>query len=286
MASLKEIKTRMQSVKSTQKITSAMKMVSSAKLRKAERVVAGFLPYKNQMTSILQNYLADNRDVSSIYAQRRDVERVAVIVFASNSSLCGSYNATLIKRLQQSVTTHRDVRKEDVFVFPVGKKAIQACKKAELNIFAEYEQLANVPSFEEASALADTVMDLFAARKIDRVKMIYFHYASKGHQQLMADTFLPFKLETEEKFIANSNYIIEPSREEIIDKLIPMVLRLQVYGAAVEASASEHAARTMAMQMATDNANDLLQELNLQYNKSRQQSITNELLDIIGGSFK
>ena len=134
MASLKEIKTRIQSVKSTQKITSAMKMVSSAKLRKAERVVSGFLPYKNEMTSILHNYLSDEKDVASVYAQTRDVERVGVIVFASNSSLCGSYNATLVKRLHQSVTTHRDVRKEDVLIFPVGKKAIQACKKAELNI--------------------------------------------------------------------------------------------------------------------------------------------------------
>lgn len=286
MASLKEIKTRIQSVKSTQKITSAMKMVSSAKLRKAERVVSGFLPYKNEMTSILHNYLSDEKDVASVYAQTRDVERVGVIVFASNSSLCGSYNATLVKRLHQSVITHRDVRKEDVLIFPVGKKAIQACKKAELNIYAEYEKLANMPTFEEASELADTVINLFLTHQIDRVKMIYFHYESKGHQTLMADTFLPFSLKDHQVAQANANYLVEPSREEVIDTLIPMVLRLQVYGAAVEASASEHAARTLAMQMATDNANDLLQELNLQYNKSRQQSITNELLDIIGGSFK
>ncbi len=286
MASLKEIKTRIQSVKSTQKITSAMKMVSSAKLRKAERVVTGFLPYKTEMTSILQNYLADELDVASVYAQIRDVERVGVIVFASNSSLCGSYNATLVKRLHQSVATHRDVRKEDVLIFPVGKKAIQACKKAELNIYAEYEKLANLPTFEDASELADTVMNLFLTRQIDRVKMIYFHYESKGHQKLMADTFLPFSVNEHVSKKSNTNYLVEPSREQVIETLIPMVLRLQVYGAAVEASASEHAARTMAMQMATDNANDLLQELNLQYNKSRQQSITNELLDIIGGSFK
>lgn len=286
MASLKEIKTRIQSVKSTQKITSAMKMVSSAKLRKAERVVTGFLPYKTEMTSILQNYLADELDVASVYAQIRDVERVGVIVFASNSSLCGSYNATLVKRLHQSVATHRDVRKEDVLIFPVGKKAIQACKKAELNIYAEYEKLANLPTFEDASELADTVMNLFLTRQIDRVKMIYFHYESKGHQKLMADTFLPFSVNEHVAKKSNTNYLVEPSREQVIETLIPMVLRLQVYGAAVEASASEHAARTMAMQMATDNANDLLQELNLLYNKSRQQSITNELLDIIGGSFK
>ncbi|MFZ4581483.1 MAG: F0F1 ATP synthase subunit gamma [Paludibacter sp.] len=285
MASLKEIKTRIQSVKSTQKITSAMKMVSSAKLRKAERAVNGFLPYKNGMNDILQNYMGSELDMSSVYTQIRDVKRVAVLVFASNSSLCGSYNANLIKRLQQSIATHRDVRKEDVVVFPVGKKVAQACKKAELNIYGEYEQIASVPHFDEVSELANTIMELFVNGEIDRVKMIYFHYESKGSQKLMAETFLPITLISEKKGL-NSDYIVEPSSEEVVSELIPMVLRLKVFAAALEASASEHAARTMAMQMATDNANDLLQELSLQYNKSRQQSITNELLDIIGASFK
>lgn len=286
MASLKEIKTRIQSVKSTQKITSAMKMVSSAKLRKAERAVAGFLPYKNGMTDILQNYLSSEIETPTVYAQIRDVKRVAVLVFASNSSLCGSYNANLIKRLHQSIATHRDVRKEDVIVFPVGKKVAQACRKAELNIYGEYEHIANHPTFDDVSQLANTIMDLFVKGEIDRVKMIYFHYASKGSQKLMADTFLPINLKYSLSGSYKSDYIVEPSREEIMTNLIPMVLRLRVFSAALEANASEHAARTMAMQMATDNANDLLQELSLQYNKSRQQSITNELLDIIGGSFK
>ncbi len=286
MASLKEIKTRIQSVKSTQKITSAMKMVSSAKLRKAERAVTGFLPYKNGMTEILHNYLNNEIDTPSIYAKIRDVKNVAVLVFASNSSLCGSYNANLIKRLHQSIATHRDVRKENVIIFPVGKKVAQACRKAELNIYAEYEHIANHPTFEETSVLANTLMDLFLKGEIDRVKIIYFHYESKGSQKLTADTFLPIDLSHSLSIGYNSDYIIEPSRDEVISELIPMVLRLRVFSAALQASASEHAARTMAMQMATDNAGDLLQELSLQYNKSRQQSITNELLDIIGASFK
>jgi len=286
MASLKDIKTRIQSVKSTQKITSAMKMVSSAKLRKAERAVTGFLPYKNGMTEILQNYLNNKIDTPSVYAKIRDVKKVAVLVFASNSSLCGSYNANLIKRLHQSIATHRDVRKEDVIVFPVGKKATQACRKAELNIYADYEHIAKQPTFEETSELTNTIMDLYLKGEVDRVKMIYFHYESKGSQKLTADTFLPIDLNPIQTNKYKSDYIIEPSQEEVIDNLIPMVLRLRVHSAALEASAAEHAARTMAMQMATDNAGDLLQELSLQYNKSRQQSITNELLDIIGASFK
>lgn len=286
MASLKEIKSRIQSVKSTQKITSAMKMVSSAKLRKAEKAVTGFMPYKNAMTDILNDFLSSEIETTSVYAQIRDIKRVAVLVFASNSSLCGSYNANLIKRMQQSITMHRDVRKEDVIVFPVGKKVAQACKKAELNIYAEYEHIANHPTFEETNILAETIMELFLKGEIDRVKMIYFHYQSKGSQKLMAETLLPFGLKHKHSAGYQSDYIIEPSRQETIDQLVPMVLHLQVFGAALEANASEHAARTMAMQMATDNASDLLQDLSLQYNKSRQQSITNELLDIIGGSFK
>lgn len=286
MASLKEIKTRIQSVKSTQKITSAMKMVSSAKLRKAERVVLGFLPYKNGMNKILQNFLNNETEIPSIYAQIRDVRKVAVLVFASNSSLCGSYNANLIKRMYQSVTTHRELRKEDVLIFPVGKKIAQACKKAELNIYAEYETIANHPTYEATSELANTIMDLFVKGEIDRVKMIYFNYESKGSQKLQAETFLPIELNYGKTSTYQSDYIVEPSREEIMTEFIPFVLRQRIFAAALEANASEHAARTMAMQMATDNANDLLQELSLQYNKSRQQSITNELLDIIGASFK
>ncbi|OIP81503.1 MAG: ATP synthase F1 subunit gamma [Porphyromonadaceae bacterium CG2_30_38_12] len=284
--SLKEIKSRIQSVKSTEKITSAMKMVSSAKLRKAERAVANFLPYKQGMNKILENYLQNELDTPSPYAQIRDIKHVAVLVFASNSSLCGSYNANLIKRLQQSIKTHRDVRKEDVIVYPVGKKAMQACVKLGLECAGDYQHIANNPTFDEVAALADSIMQLFLNKEIDRVKMIYYHYASKGSQQLVADTFLPVDLGVSDTKGIQSDYIIEPSRSEVIEALIPMVLRLRVFGAALEAYASEHAARTMAMQIATDNAGDLLQELSLQYNKSRQQSITNELLDIVGASFK
>lgn len=286
MASLKEIKTRIQSVKSTQKITSAMKMVSSAKLRKAERAVTGFLPYKNGMNDILKNYLSCELESPSAYAQIRDVKKVAVVVFASNSSLCGSYNANLIKRMHQSIVTHRDVRKEDVVIFPVGKKVMQACTKAELKVFADYEALANQPTYDAAAELADTIMQHYLKGEIDRVKIIYFHYASKGSQKLMAETYLPIDLNYSSSNSYKSDYIVEPTREEVITELIPKVLRLRIYAAALEAHASEHAARTMAMQLATDNANDLLQELSLQYNKSRQQAITSELLDIIGGSFK
>jgi len=286
MGSLKEIKTRIQSVKSTQKITSAMKMVSSAKLMKAERSVNGLLPYQRRMNDILKDYLSAEINEPSEYSIIRDVEKVAIVVFASNSSLCGSYNANLIKRMQQSIKTHRDVRKEDIIVFPIGKKIYQACQKLQINVAGNFEHLAATPTFEDARDLADNLMKMFLDHEIDRVKVIYFHYHSKSTQVLTADTFLPIQLKYSNHQNVNIDYIIEPSVEEMRSSLIPTVLHLRIYAAALDAAASEHAARTMAMQVATDNADDILQELSLQYNKSRQQAITSELLDIMGGLFK
>jgi len=285
VSSLKETKTRIQSVKSTQKITSAMKMVSSSKLHKAERAVASFLPYQQRMNEILKNYLSTEEEIDSVYTKIRDVYRVGIVVFASNSSLCGSYNSTLIKRLQQSINTHRDVRKEDIIVFPVGKKVYQACIDMGINVAGEFEELSNTPTFEQTELLARSIMDMFVCQKIDRVKVIYFHYESKGVQKLTVDTFLPIELSYYQKGDIKADYLIEPSKDEIITTLIPQVLHFRIYAAALDANASEQAARTIAMQIATENADDLLQELSIQYNKSRQQAITNELLDIIGGSF-
>lgn len=286
MSSLKEIKSRVQSVKSTQKITSAMKMVSASKLHKAERAVASFLPYQQRMNEILVNYLSAEEEINSVYTKIRDVYRVGVLVFASNSSLCGSYNSVLIKRLQQSINTHRDVRKEDVVVFPVGKKVYQACVDMDIKVAGEFEELANEPTFEQAQLLAGKMMNMFVNHEIDRIKVIYFHFESKSVQKLAVDTFLPLELSYYHKGEIKADYLIEPSRDEVITTLIPLVLHLRIFAAALDAHASENAARTIAMQIATDNADDLLQELSVQYNKSRQQAITNELLDIIGGSFK
>ncbi|MDO9154089.1 MAG: ATP synthase F1 subunit gamma [Paludibacter sp.] len=286
MGSLKEIKSRVQSVKSTQKITSAMKMVSAAKLHKAEKAVNSFLPYMHRMNEILVNYLSAEEEIHSVYTKIRDVHRVGILVFASNSSLCGSYNSILIKRLKQSINTHRDVRKEDVIVFPVGRKVYQACIDMDIRVAGEFEELSNAPAFEQAQQLANTMMEMFVKQRLDRIKVIYFHFESKSVQKLTVDTFLPFELSYYQKGDIKADYLIEPSKEEVITTLIPQVLHLRIYAAALDAYASENAARTVAMQVATDNADDLLQELSVQYNKLRQQAITNELLDIIGGSFQ
>lgn len=286
MASLKEIKSRIQSVKSTQKITSAMKMVSSAKLRKAQRTIENFFPYEQRLNGLLNNFLSAGEDNTSVFSAVRDVERVAIVVFSSNSSLCGGFNSNVAKMLTQTIEQYKHVAREHILIYPVGKKVAKASRKIGYAPEAEFEGMADKPNYADAAALADTLMQLYRNKDIDKVELIYHHFVSKSTQKLTQETFLPIKLQPSKKGAVALDYIVEPDRETIIGELIPKVLRLKIYTALLDSAASEHAARTMAMQIATDNATDLLQELSLQYNKSRQQAITNELLDIVGGSFK
>jgi len=287
MASLKEIKSRIQSVKSTQKITSAMKMVSAAKLRKAQNRIENFYPYQQKLTHILNNFLSAETENSSIYADNREVKRVAILVFSSNSSLCGGFNSNVTKKLTAVLENYNQLGKENILIYPIGKKISKAVHKMGFPIQNNYDDMADKPSYPATLALADDVLDLFRDQQVDKVELIYHHFVSKSSQSLVNETLLPITLDlTNEKQAGMQlNYIVEPDRENMMSELIPKVLRLKVYTALIDSNASEHAARTIAMQTATDNADDLLQELNLQYNKSRQQAITNELLDIIGGSF-
>lgn len=286
MASLKEIKTRIQSVKSTQKITSAMKMVSSAKLRKAEKAIENFYPYEEGLNRVLNNFLSEEEDIISTYAVAREVKRIAVVAISSNSSLCGSFNANVIKRLTSYVQTYKALGQENILIYPIGKKVAKATVKLGFVPSGSFEAMIDKPTYAAAVELADELMTLFTNHEIDHVKIIYHHFKNKSSQVLTAETFLPIQLAPHVKGASRLNYIVEPDRQTIMDQLIPRVLRLKIYTALLDSTASEHAARTIAMQTATDNANDLLQELSLQYNKSRQQAITNELLDIMGGLFK
>ena len=285
MASLKEIKSRIQSVKSTQKITSAMKMVSSAKLRKAQKNIENLFPYEQRLNGLLNNFLSAEEDNVSVYAETRELKRVAIIVFSSNSSLCGSFNTNVSKRFNQTIEKYKALGVENILVFPVGKKVAKASRKTGFEPQNNFDSMADKPSYIAALSFADDIMNLFKNKDIDRVELIYHHFKSKSTQVLTEETLLPIQLKPAEKGTVALDYIVEPDRETIMADLIPKVLRLKIYTALLDSNASEHAARTMAMQTATDNASDLLQELSLQYNKSRQQAITNELLDIIGGSF-
>jgi len=285
MASLKEIKSRIQSVKSTQKITSAMKMVSSAKLRKAQKTIENLFPYEQKLNGLLNNFLSAEEDNVSVYAETREVKRVAIVVFSSNSSLCGSFNTNVSKRLSQTIDKYRTLGVENILVYPVGKKVAKASRKTGFEPQSNFDSMADKPSYSAALTLADDIMSMFKNKDIDCVELIYHHFKSKSTQVMIEETYLPIQLKPAEKGTVAPDYIVEPDRETIMSELIPKVLRLKIYTALLDSNASEHAARTMAMQTATDNASDLLQDLSLQYNKSRQQAITNELLDIIGGSF-
>ena len=298
MASLKEVKTRINSVKSTRKITSAMKMVASAKLHKAQGAIENMLPYERKLNKILTNFLSADLPVESPYIKARDVKRVAIVAFSSNTSLCGAFNANVIKMLLQTVGEFRTLGQDNILIFPVGKKVDEAVKRLGFEPQETSPTLSDKPSYQEASELAHRLMEMYVSGEIDRVELIYHHFKSMGVQILLRETYLPIDLtrvvDEEEKQkeeevqggdIAN-DYIIEPSAEELIANLIPTVLSQKLFTAAVDSNASEHAARTLAMQVATDNANELIQDLTKQYNKSRQQAITNELLDIVGGSMQ
>jgi len=285
MASLKEIKSRIQSVKSTQKITSAMKMVSSAKLRKAQKTIENLFPYEQRLNDLLNNFLSAEEDNVSVYAETRELKRVAIIVISSNSSLCGSFNTNVSKRFNQTIEKYKALGVENILIFPVGKKIAKASKKTGFEPQSNFDSMADKPSYIAALTFADDIMRMFKNKDIDRVELIYHHFKSKSTQVITEETLLPIQLKPAEKGTVALDYIVEPDRETIMAELIPKVLRLKIYTALLDSNASEHAARTMAMQTATDNASDLLQDLSLQYNKSRQQAITNELLDIIGGSF-
>lgn len=298
MASLKEVKTRINSVQSTRKITSAMKMVASAKLHKAQGVIENMLPYQKKLNKILTNFLSADLPIESPYVQEREVKRVAIVVFSSNTSLCGAFNANVIKMMMQTIGEFRTLGQDNILIFPVGKKVDEAAKRMGFKPQEVSPTLSDKPTYQEAAELAHRLMDLYVAGEVDRVEIIYHHFKSMGVQILLRETYLPINLtnvvseedreneeEVQENEIAN-DYIIEPNAEELIASLIPTVLSQKIFTAAVDSNASEHAARTLAMQVATDNANELIQDLTKQYNKSRQQAITNELLDIVGGSMK
>ena len=298
MASLKEVKTRINSVKSTRKITSAMKMVASAKLHKAQGAIENMLPYQKKLNKILINFLSADLPIESPYVQEREVKRVAIVVFSSNTSLCGAFNANVIRMMMQTIGEFRTLGQDNILIFPIGKKVDEAVKRMGFKPQETSSTLSDKPTYQEAAELAHRLMDMYVAGEVDRVEIIYHHFKSMGVQILLRETYLPIdmtnvvseedrknKEEVEEHETAN-DYIIEPNVEELIASLIPTVLSQKIFTAAIDSNASEHAARTLAMQVATDNANELIQDLTKQYNKSRQQAITNELLDIVGGSMK
>ena len=320
MPSLKEIKGRIASVNSTRKITSAMKMVASSKLHHAQVAIQNMLPYEELLEHILKSFLAAEAEAQTIYDQVRPVKRAALVVFTSNSSLCGGFNANTIKMMQHAVDEYdKTIGRDNVEIYPIGRKVYEKAQKLGLKVQGEFSALADKPNVQQCIEIAMELGRKFAEGEIDKVELIYHHFKSAGSQVLTRKTFLPIDVESElnadkerdlESVIAtkesqeylkkrgeresareqeevkplNDNFIVEPDMDTVLSQLIPKLAHLSLYTALLDSNASEHAARMVAMQTATDNADELLRELNLQYNKSRQQAITSELLDIVGGS--
>ena len=310
MPSLKEIKGRIGSVKSTLKITSAMKLVASAKLRKAQQTIEGMRPYERKLQDILSRVMEQcgpTASLSGVYARKEvqtDAEemdaapkqKIALVAFASNSSLCGAFNANVVRLALETVRSYGDA---DVTVYSVGRKMAESMKKIGKPSPEDFQKLADKPAYAPAAELAESLMEAFREGRLDRVDLVYNHFVSSGKQVPVRETLLPMgeipspaaPVRNDKESVIPSeakesdvDYILEPSAAELLEDLLPKSLRLKFYTALLDSNASEHAARTVAMQTATDNGEDLLQELTLQYNKGRQQKITSEILDLAGGS--
>lgn len=290
MASLKEIRERKVSVASTMQITSAMKMVSAAKLKKAQDAIVQFRPYAEKLQEILASVgdsIKDDED--NQYAVSRDKERILLVLITSNRGLCGAFNANAIKATIQKALTTFDSQMvaNQVDFIAIGKKGADFLRKKGYNVIFNGSEIFNDLTFDRVAEVANMVMGLFTDGEYDHVEVIYNRFKNAGTQILTEEQFLPIEVEhLADELVPASNvdYIFEPTKEYIVQELIPRSLRLQFYKAILDSSASEHGARMTAMHKATDNATELLKELSLQFNKARQASITNEILEIVGGA--
>src|SRR5690606_25950314 len=281
MPNLKEIRNRISSVSSTMQITSAMKMVSAAKLKKAQDAITAMRPYAEKLTTLLQDLSASlEGDVAGKFSQERPVNNVLVVVITSNRGLCGAFNSNVLKETKQLVQQKYAGKKVDFLT--IGKKGNDILRKTETVIKNDSALFDNL-TYENTAQIAEYLMQLFAEAKYDRIELVYNQFKNAATQIVMKEQFLPIVAQqTEAK--TSTDYIFEPSKEEIVLELIPKMLKTQLYKAVRDSFAAEHGARMTAMHKATDNATELRDQLKLTYNKARQAAITNEILEIVGGA--
>lgn len=280
---LKEIKHRINSVSSILKTTAAMKMVSSAKLHKAQNTANGMLPYADALRRVTDALLGT--DYVGPLSDSRPVRRTILVAFASDSSLCGVFNANVIRETLHTIDRLRATSPEaEVSLYTIGRKTYEALAKSGCTVRGHLEGMAMHPDYDAVAALADDFMQQFIARQTDRVELIYHHFKSTGTQLLVHDPLLPLALPTHADASTPTDYLVEPSRQELLEALIPKTIRLKLYAAVLDSNTSEHAARMLAMQTASENADQLINSLTVAYNKQRQQAITTELLDIASGT--
>lgn len=281
MANLKEIRNRITSIGSTMKITSAMKMVSAAKLKKAQDAIVAMRPYATKLTEMLQNLSANlEGDAGSVYATQRNVSKVLLVVISSNRGLCGGFNSSIVKKTRQVID--EQYQGTEVSLYTIGKKANDILGK-EFNVITNNNSIFDQLTFANAALIANELMDLYANGSFDKIEIVYNVFKNAATQVATAEQFLPLK-PLEVKSSTTVDYIFEPTKEEIVTTLIPKSLKMQLYKTIRDSFASEHGARMTAMHKATDNAKDLRNDLLLTYNKARQAAITSEILEIVGGA--
>lgn len=289
MANLKAIRIRISSVKSTRQITSAMKMVAAAKLRKAQDKIVRLRPYANKLHEILDNLsqsLADS-EIENVYSRKSSPEKILIIAITSNRGLCGAFNSNVIKEARRIIADnyYEQFKKGNVRFLAIGKKGFDYLRKQKVSIAGEYNDLLNEVTFEKASAIAEKVMKSFISGDFDRVEIIYNHFKNAAVQQLTNEVFLPVAgAPAKGKACLPVDYIYEPDMEAIVKELIPKWLKIQFYKAVLDSFVAENGARMTAMHKATDNATTMIRELTLQYNKARQAAITNQILEVVSGA--
>ena len=286
MANLKEVKSRISSVTSTQQITSAMKMVAAAKLRRAQDRITQMRPYSQKLTSILQNVSANLGDASdNPFGEDREGSNVLLVVISSDRGLCGAFNSNVFKETIRLIEKKYSYEKKSggLSILPIGKKSYEYFKKRGFQVIDDHYGMFHDLSFDTAKAAAEEVMEGFADGQFDKVELIYNEFKNVATQILRTEQFLPIE-PSDSDDVEDVDYIYEPSMEYVVKELIPKSLKIQFYKAVLESNASEHGARMTAMDQATDNAGELLKELKLTYNRTRQAAITTEILEIVGGA--
>lgn len=287
MGSLKEIRTRISSVKSTKQITSAMKMVSAAKLKKAQDAVINLRPYAGKLHQILFhiNQTIEGED-ENIYSRKDIPEKILVVSITSNKGLCGAFNANVTKKVTSLIFEDYigEYKEDQVSVFSIGRKGSEFYKSKGIKNLYVHNDILDQLSFKNAAPLIEDIMKSYVQKDYDKVILVYNKFKNAAVQILTADQFLPIELPKDFESEHNADYIFEPTKEYIVNELIPKSLKIQFYEAMLESVAAEHGARMTAMHKATDNATDLIRALQLNYNKARQAAITNEILEIVGGA--
>ena len=281
MANLKEIRNRITSVSSTMQITSAMKMVSAAKLKKAQDAITAMRPYAEKLTELLQNLSSTlDGDTGGEYTKQREINKVLVVAITSNRGLCGAFNTNVIK---QSKAIAESYEGKQVDIFAIGKKGNDILRKTYTVVENRSDIFDNL-TFDNVAQIAQTLTDKFISGDYDRIEIVYNEFKNIATQVLCTEQFLPLQEGAQDDVNANNDYIFQPDQETLVSEIIPKSLKIQLYKAILESNASEHGARMTAMDKATDNADDILRDLKLMYNQTRQAAITNEILEIVGGA--